>query len=57
MTNSISMSENQIADQFSKALEILKIFNNSKNIEKITKTGEIIHFKKQNGEKNKLSVH
>lgn len=42
MTNSISMSENQIADQFSQALEILQIFNNSENISKITKAGDIM---------------
>ncbi len=36
------MSENQIADQFSQALEILQIFNNSKNIAKITKAGDIM---------------
>lgn len=42
MTNSISMSKNQIADQFSQALEILQIFNNSENIAKITKAGDIM---------------
>ncbi len=42
MTNSISMSENQIADQFSQALEILQIFNNSENIAKITRAGDIM---------------
>lgn len=42
MTNSISMSENQIADQFSQALEILQIFNNSENIERIGKAGDIM---------------
>jgi len=42
VTNSISMSENQIADQFSQALEILQIFNNSENIAKITRAGDIM---------------
>jgi len=42
VTNSISMSENQIVDQFSQALEILQIFNNSENIKKITKAGDIM---------------
>jgi len=36
------MSENQIVDQFSQALEILQIFNNSENIKKITKAGDIM---------------
>lgn len=36
------MSENQIADQFSQALEILQIFNNSENIAKITSAGDIM---------------
>lgn len=42
MTNSISMSENQIADQFSQSLEILQLFNNSENIAKITSAGDIM---------------
>ena len=42
MTNSISMSENQIADQFSQSLKILQLFNNSENIAKITKAGDIM---------------
>ncbi|MFT6922123.1 MAG: D-sedoheptulose 7-phosphate isomerase [Crocinitomicaceae bacterium] len=42
MTNSISMSENQIADQFSQSLEILQLFNNSENIAKITRAGDIM---------------
>lgn len=36
------MSENQIADQFSQAIEILQIFNNSENIDKIAKAGDIM---------------
>jgi D-sedoheptulose 7-phosphate isomerase len=39
VTNSISMSENQIADQFSQSLKILQLFNNS---EKITRAGDIM---------------
>jgi D-sedoheptulose 7-phosphate isomerase len=42
VTNSISMSENQIADQFSQSLEILQLFNNSENIAKITSAGDIM---------------
>ncbi len=42
MTNSISMSENQIADQFSQSLKILQLFNNSENISKITRAGDIM---------------
>jgi D-sedoheptulose 7-phosphate isomerase len=42
VTNSISMSENQIADQFSQSLEILQLFNNSENIAKITRAGDIM---------------
>lgn len=45
------MSQNQIADQFSQALEILQIFNNSENIEKITKAGEIMVSSIKNGGK------
>ena len=51
MTNSISMSENQIADQFSQALEILQIFNNSENIAKITKAGDTMASSIKNGGK------
>jgi len=36
------MSKNQIADQFSHALEILQLFNNSENFEKITNAGDIM---------------
>ena len=42
MTNSILMSKNQIADQFLQALEILQIFNNSDNFEKIAQAGDIM---------------
>jgi D-sedoheptulose 7-phosphate isomerase len=42
VTNSISMSENQIADQFSQSLKILQLFNNSENIAKITRAGDIM---------------
>ncbi|NRA10456.1 MAG: D-sedoheptulose 7-phosphate isomerase [Crocinitomicaceae bacterium] len=45
------MSENQIADQFSEALEILQIFNNSKNITKITSAGDIMANSLKNGGK------
>lgn len=36
------MSENQIADQFSQSLKILQLFNNSENIAKITRAGDIM---------------
>ena len=45
------MSEKQIADQFSQALEILQIFNNSENIAKITKAGDIMASSIKNGGK------
>ena len=51
MTNSISMSENQIADQFSQSLKILQLFNNSENIAKITKAGDIMTSSIKDGSK------
>ena len=45
------MSKNQIADQFSQALEILQIFNNSENIEKISKAGDIMTYSLKSGGK------
>lgn len=38
----ISMGKNQIADQFSQALEILQKFNNAENFEKIEKAGQLM---------------
>lgn len=38
----VSMGKNQIADQFSHALEILQKFNKEENFEKIRKAGEIM---------------
>lgn len=45
------MSENQIADQFSQAAEILQIFNTPENIQKIVKSGELMVNAIKNGGK------
>jgi len=42
VTNIISMGKNQIADQFSQALEILQKFNKEENFEKIRNAGDIM---------------
>lgn len=42
LTKIIAMSENQIADQFSEALEILQKFNTSENVQKIELAGKIM---------------
>ena len=45
------MSENQIADQFSQAAEILQIFNTPENIQKILNAGELMVNALKNGGK------
>jgi D-sedoheptulose 7-phosphate isomerase len=45
------MGKNQIADQFSQALEILQLFNNSENFEKIAKAGHIMASSLKSGRK------
>ncbi|MFK7785611.1 MAG: D-sedoheptulose 7-phosphate isomerase [Crocinitomicaceae bacterium] len=45
------MSENQIADQFSQAAEILQIFNTPENIQRITNAGQLMVEALKNGGK------
>jgi D-sedoheptulose 7-phosphate isomerase len=49
--NLFSMSEKQIADQFSQAAEILQLFNTSENIQKIVSAGELMVTAIKNGGK------
>lgn len=49
--NLFSMSEKQIADQFSQAAEILQLFNTSENIQKIMQAGELMVNAVKNGGK------
>ena len=49
--NLFSMSEKQIADQFSQAAEILQLFNTPENIQKIVNAGEIMVSAIKNGGK------
>lgn len=51
LTKIIAMSENQIADQFSEALEILQKFNTPENLEKIQIAGELMVDSIKNGGK------
>ena len=51
LKKSNSMSEKQIADQFSESLEILQLFNNSENFEKIHKAGAVMVSSLNNGGK------
>lgn len=49
--NLFSMSEKQIADQFSQAAEILQLFNTSENIQKIVSAGKLMVTAIKNGGK------
>ncbi len=51
LTKIIAMSENQIADQFSEALEILQKFNTPENLEKIQNAGKLMVDSIKNGGK------